>query len=108
MPKNHSVLDFVHPAAVSGKEQFSFNEAKDIGDALGIHWDKFDVEQFRMGLNIEREHGRGDPKILPDMPLVAGETAMAHLNDISDYYTQLAVMTCSSLRAFHSFRFLLR
>ncbi len=102
MLSTHRIMEVAQDTATAGrKEQFSIAQAKEIGEVLGIHWDKFDVEQFRMGLNIEREH-------LPDMPLVTGEAAMAHLNEISDYYTQLAVMTCSSLRAFHSFRFLLR
>jgi hypothetical protein len=30
------------------KKQFSVAEAKQIGDALGIRWDKFDVQQFTM------------------------------------------------------------
>ncbi len=80
--------------AVSEKKQFGFTEAKQIGDALGIPWDKFDVEQFRMGLNVELEHGRRDPAtdVTHDEPMVTGKIALAHLNEIPDYYTRLAVM----------------
>ncbi|MFN0157594.1 MAG: DUF5661 family protein [Bacteroidota bacterium] len=62
-----------------------------------------------MGLNIEGEHGRPDhaANVGHDEPMATGKTALGHLDEISDYYTQLAVMTCSSLRGFHSFRFLL-
>jgi hypothetical protein len=79
---------------VSEKKQFSLKEAKQIGDTLGIPWDKFGVEQFRMGLNIELEHGRRDPAtdVTHDEPLLTGKIALAHLNEIPDYYTQLAVM----------------
>jgi hypothetical protein len=79
---------------VSEKKQFSFTEAKQIGDALGIRWDKFDVEQFRMGLDVELEHGRKDPAtdVTHDEPTVTGKIALAHLNEIPDYYTRLAVM----------------
>ncbi|HCA81008.1 MAG TPA: hypothetical protein DEP53_14865, partial [Bacteroidetes bacterium] len=56
------------------KEQFSFVEAIQIGDALGIRWDAFDVEQFTMGLNVELEHGRRDPvtNVTHDDPLLTG------------------------------------
>jgi len=80
--------------AVSVKRQFSSAEAKQIGDALGIHWDKFDVEQFTMGVNVELEHGRRDPAtdVTHDEPMVTGKIALAHLNEIPDYYTRLAAM----------------
>ncbi|MGD1045123.1 MAG: DUF5661 family protein [Bacteroidota bacterium] len=79
---------------VSEKKQFSFAEGKQIGDALGIRWGKFEVEQFTMGLNVELEHGRKDPAtdVTHDEPMVTGKIAWAHLNKIPDYYTRLAVM----------------
>ena len=79
---------------VSEKKQFSFTDAKQIGDALDIRWDKFDVEQFRMGLNIELEHGKRNQAtdVTHDEPMVTGKIALAHLNEIPDYYTRLAVM----------------
>jgi len=75
-------------------KQFNVIEAKQIGEALGIHWEKFNVEQFTMGLNVELEHGRRDPAtdVTHDDPIVTGKIALAHLNEISDYYTRLAVM----------------
>lgn len=75
---------------VGEKEQFGFTEAKQIGDALGIRWDKFGVEQFAMGLNVELEHGRKDPEtdVTHDKPIVTGKIALAHLNEIPDYYTR--------------------
>lgn len=76
------------------RQSFSFVEAIQIGDALGIHWDTFDVEQFSMGLNVELEHGQRDPAtdVTHDDPLLTGRIALAHLNEIPDYYTRLAVM----------------
>jgi hypothetical protein len=78
----------------SVKKQFGFADAQLIGDSLGIRWDKFDVEQFTMGLNVELEHGRRDPKtdVTHDEPILTGKIAWAHLNEIPDYYTRLAVM----------------
>lgn len=80
--------------SASVKRQFSHVEAKQIGDALGIRWDKFNVEQFAMGVNVELEHGRIDPAtdVTHDEPTVTGKIALAHLNEIPDYYTRLAAM----------------
>jgi hypothetical protein len=38
-------------------KQFSSNEAKRIGNALGVDWSQIYLEQFRMGLSVELEHG---------------------------------------------------
>jgi hypothetical protein len=86
---------YVQDVKTAGKKkQFSVAEAKQIGVALRIQWDKFDVEQFRMGLNVELEHGRRDPAtdVTHDEPIVTGKIALAHLNEFPDYYTRLAVM----------------
>jgi hypothetical protein len=47
---------------MSAEGHFTTEQAKDIGDGLGIDWSRFDVEQFRMGLDVELEHGRRDPQ----------------------------------------------
>lgn len=76
------------------KKGFNAEEAKVIGDQLGITWDKFDVEQFRMGLDVELEHGLVSPgtNVTNDDPIMTGKIALAHLNEFSDYYTRLAKM----------------
>ena len=60
---------------------------------MGILWDKFGVEEFRMGLNIELARRRRDPatNVSLDEPTVTGKIALAHLNEIPDYYTRLGV-----------------
>lgn len=77
-----------------GRKIFTRAEARSIGEALGIQWEKFDIEQFRMGLDTELEHGRRDPMtdVTHDEPLVTGKIALAHLNEIPDNCTHLAVM----------------
>ena len=79
---------------MSNKKSFSFDEAKKIGEQLGIKWDKFDVEQFRMGMDVELEHGLCDPEtnVTDDGPLTTGKIALAHLEEFSDYYTRLEKM----------------
>ncbi|PIS12415.1 hypothetical protein COT70_01070 [candidate division WWE3 bacterium CG09_land_8_20_14_0_10_47_33] len=76
------------------RTNFTAEEAKTIGEELGIDWSKFDVEQFRMGMDVELEHGTRDPKtnVTSDDPLMTGKIALAHLNEFPDYYTRLAKM----------------
>ena len=75
-------------------KRFSFDKAKQIGDTLGIDWIKFGVEQFRMGLEVELEHGARDPEtnVTNDDPLLTGKIAFAHLKEFPDYYTRLQKM----------------
>lgn len=74
-----------------GKPVFTAEQAKDIGDKLSIDWNKWDVEQFRMGMDVELEHGTVDPhtNVTNDDPLITGKIALAHLNEFPDYYTRL-------------------
>lgn len=76
------------------KKHFTAEEAEQIGEKLGIDWAKFDVEQFRMGMDVEIEHGTVDPNtnVTNDDPLMTGKIALAHLNEIRDYYTRLEKM----------------
>jgi hypothetical protein len=70
---------------------FGIEEAREIGDALGIDWTKVDLGQFRRGLEVELEHGSHDPQtnVTNDDVLMTGRIAWAHLKEIRDYYTRL-------------------
>jgi hypothetical protein len=76
------------------KEHFTAQEAKAVGEELGIKWDKFDVDQFRRGMDAELEHGSRDPStnVTNDDPLMTGKIALAHLNEYPDYYDRLDKM----------------
>lgn len=76
------------------KKEFSTEEAKQIGDSIGIDWSKVDVEQFRMGLAVELEHGARDPQtnVTNDDLTTTGKIAWAHLKEVSDYYTKLKIV----------------
>jgi hypothetical protein len=78
------------------KTRFTTDEARGIGEKLGIDWQTapFDVEQYRMGLDIELEHGTRDPdtNVTDDDPMTTGRIALAHLREFPDYYTRLAKM----------------
>jgi hypothetical protein len=75
---------------------FAADEARAAGERIGIDWtaSSFDVEQFRMGMDVELEHGTCDPdtNVTDDDETVTAKIARAHLNEFPDYYTRLAVM----------------
>ena len=79
---------------MTAKKHFTKGEAQKIGGNLGIDWSKFDIEQYRMGLDVELEHGLVDPltNVTNDDPVVTGKIALAHLNEFPDYYTRLEKM----------------
>lgn len=79
---------------MSAKKSFTAKEAKEIGEKLGVDWSRFDVEQYRIGLDVELEHGTVDPNtnVTNDDPIMTGKIALAHLNEIDDYYTRLTEM----------------
>ena len=79
---------------MSKKKIFTLNQAKTIGEQLGIRWDNFDVAQFRAGLGVELEHGTVNPTtdVSHGDPLITGKIALAHLTEFPDYYTRLAKM----------------
>jgi len=76
---------------MTSKKHFSAEEAKKIGEALGLDWSRFDVEQFRKGMDVELEHGTENSitNVTNDDPIMTGKIALAHLNEFPDYYTRL-------------------
>jgi hypothetical protein len=79
---------------VSEPSRFNADEAKKIGDRLGVDWKAFDVEQFRMGLDVELEHGARSPatNVTDDDIVMTGKIAWAHLKEFPDYYDRLEAM----------------
>ena len=56
-----------------------------------VDWDRFDLEQFRAGMDVEFEHGSHDPQtdVTHDDPIVTGKIALAHMKEFPDYYERL-------------------
>jgi len=73
---------------------FTSEEAREIGQKIGIDFTKYDLEQFKMGLSIELEHGSDDPEtnVTNGDVYLTGKIAWAHLKEIPDYYTRLEKM----------------
>ncbi|MGD8633757.1 MAG: hypothetical protein PVF85_09330 [Anaerolineales bacterium] len=76
---------------MSEGNKFTDEEAKRIGDELGIDWGKVELSEFRMGLGVELEHGSHDPEtnVTDNDELLTGKIALAHLREFPDYYTRL-------------------
>jgi hypothetical protein len=81
---------------MAGRTSFTLDEARSVGAEIGIDWATapFDAEQFRMGMDVELEHGLHDPQtnVTGSDPVVTGKIALAHLKEFPDYYTRLKRM----------------
>jgi hypothetical protein len=81
---------------VTSRSGFTPDEARAAGERIGIDWGSapFDLEQFRMGMDVELEHGARDPQtnVTGDDVAMTAKIARAHLNEYPDYYTRLAKM----------------
>jgi len=66
-------------------------DAKEIGEELGIDWNKVDIDEFTKGVNVEFEHGSEFPEtnVTNNDKNITGKIAWAHLNEFPDYYTRL-------------------
>lgn len=76
---------------MKSKKRISKKEAKRIGEILGINWSKFDLNQFKIGMEVELEHGSISPltNVTNDDMITTGKITLAHLNELPDYYTRL-------------------
>jgi hypothetical protein len=81
---------------MSPRPRFTLEEARAAGERIGIDWDAapFDLEQFRMGMDVELEHGTRDPEtnVTDDDTVTTAKIARAHLKEFPDYYTRLSKM----------------
>ena len=77
---------------MAAKRQFTTDEARRIGDDIGVDWSKIPLEQFRLGLAVELEHGTHDAQtnVTSDDEITTGKIALAHLKEFPDYYDRLA------------------
>jgi hypothetical protein len=57
--------------------------ARRVGDQIGVDWSRFDLEQFRQGMDVEYEHGSHDPQtdVTGNDPILTGKIALAHMKE---------------------------
>ena len=79
---------------MSAKKHFTTEQVREVGDKLGVDWGRIDLDQFRMGLEVELEHGLHDPAtdVTGNDLVLTGKIALANLNEFADYYTRLEKM----------------
>lgn len=89
MPDQASSGQPLHPEG-----QRAADEAKRVGDIIGVDWSTIPLEEFQMGMRVELEHGTHDPAtdVTGDDPVMTGKIALAHLKEFPDYYTRLERM----------------
>ncbi len=76
--------------------RFTRSDALSVAERLGVA-NEVDVEQLRIGMDVELEHGRRDPLTnVTDDALVTAKIALAHLRELPDYYTRLAAVEAAA------------
>ncbi|MCD6726210.1 MAG: hypothetical protein LT070_03125 [Solirubrobacteraceae bacterium] len=79
---------------MSAERRITTDEARRVGDEIGVDWSRYDLEQLRAGMDVELEHGSRDPQtdVTGDDPIVTGKIALAHMKEFPDYYERLQRM----------------
>ncbi len=69
---------------------FNFNDALYAASILGVTFDKYTLEEFLTGINIELEHGTVKLKtnVTNDDLIMSAKIALAHLNEFPNYYNK--------------------
>lgn len=85
---------------MTGKQKTTIEEAQRAGDAIGVDWDAYDLEQFRAGMDVELEHGSHDPQtdVTHDDPILTAKIVLAHMKEFADYYERLERMELEAER----------
>ena len=79
---------------MSPSRTFTLEEARQIGEQIGVDFSEVDLREFSAGLSVELEHGARDPQtnVTNDDLYLTGKIALAHLKEFADYYTRLDKM----------------
>ncbi|PKM68655.1 MAG: hypothetical protein CVU95_03375 [Firmicutes bacterium HGW-Firmicutes-2] len=79
---------------MSESKKITIEQVQENGEKLGVDWQKFNVEEFRSGMEVELEHGSRDSltNVTSDDLFITAKIALAHLNEFPDYYTRLKKM----------------
>lgn len=75
------------------KAEVTLHEAEVILKELEINDMKISVENFRLGLEVELEHGIRFPEanVTNNHPILTGKIVLAHFKETLDYYQRLEV-----------------
>jgi Protein of unknown function (DUF5661) len=82
--------------AHSIRKSFTSAQAAAVAEMLGVELARqgIELEAFRLGMEVELEHGSRDPRtnVTDDDPILTGKIALAHLRELPDYYERLEEM----------------
>ena len=69
---------------------YNINDAIYASKILNIKFDKFTIEDFLEGINIETEHGsiNEQTNVTDDDLIMTSKIALAHLNEYPNYYNR--------------------
>jgi len=74
-----------------GKQEIIFikGDALEVGEILKVNWDKIDIDEFVIGMNVELEHGSENEKtnVTDDDPIKTAQITLAHINENPKYYS---------------------
>ena len=75
------------------KAEVTLEEAKKIFDELKIAGMDIKLEDFKLGIEVELEHGIrfADANVTNNHPLLTGKIVLAHFKESLDYYQRLDV-----------------
>jgi len=67
---------------------YTLEDAYYAASVLNINFDKFTIEEFLEGINIELEHGIVTPmtNVTNNNLILTAKIALAHLNEFPNYY----------------------
>lgn len=73
--------------------KYSKEQIKTKGDEMGLDWNKYNLSELVPGVDVELEHGtEGNWNITNDDLEATIKIALAHLDELPDYYTRLDKM----------------
>lgn len=69
---------------------FKIKDALYAASVLNVKFDKFTIDEFLDGINIELEHGLISPEtnVTNNDLITTAKIALAHLNEFSNYYNK--------------------
>lgn len=69
---------------------FNIEDAIYASEVLNINFDKFTLEEFTDGLNVELEHGKvnSNTNVTDDDLIKTSKIVLAHLNEYPNYYNK--------------------
>jgi len=90
-------MAYLFGAKLAVADNLSEEEAKSLGEQIGINWAEVDfpVSEFRDGVGVEYEHGSKsgeNTNVTHNDPKATAQIAWAHLKEIPDYYARLDKM----------------